>query len=252
MPLCPSRRGLVHVGLRTGRIAPLRCERLDCPVCIVVEAFKVAGAIALACPTHALRVSLVGDSWPIAQRRMNRLREYLSAEGDAGEWIWHVECNPAGTGHHAHVWMHGDQFPDQSELSRCAVRAGLGADVYVESIRTPLRDDQGLVVGAGAMSYGMKAVLVVPTDLDKLTPEQSHYLEVNGRRLFHASRGFWRDGRGNQLHGKRAAISGAQRGRQQVRERWSVPMTKSAAVELRAHFPAPRSLFDPRTGPARP
>ncbi len=248
--ICPSRSNYVVVGLRSGRIFPARCQRLRCPVCIQVEARNYAAAIALAAPDRAVLLTAVGDEWPVVQRRMNRLREYRRRGGAAGEWVWHVEQNPSGTGHHVHAWQWGPQPLSTEDVRTASVRAGLGHVVNVESVRAAVGRDTGVLLGRGAMAYGMKSVLVSHSGAD-LTAEQEHFLRMNGNRLGHASRGFWRDEDGQPAGGRRPAVRAALRRPDGDGDGWAV-MTREAARSTLSARPLPTSRAELERSPTAP
>jgi hypothetical protein len=94
-----------------------------------------------------------------------------------GEWLYHVEPNPKETGYHVHAWQHGSKIPKEA-LQEAAHRAGAGW-TRIEAIR------QAANVGAyglKGLSYGLKG----------LTDGAARYLELNGGRLTHQSRGYFR------------------------------------------------------------
>lgn len=179
----------------TGQLRPARCQRLSCPFCVHLEALARSAAIWLAKPRRAVRVSLVADEgdpdpWPTVRYRMNKLREhYGRLVGPLGEWAYHVEHNPRLTGFHAHAWQHGPQKVNMAALDECSARAGAGF-CEVETVRS---------IG-GAATYGLKAVLGGSGYGMKGTDEDpAEYLRINGGRLTHHSRGFFRSEAGARL-----------------------------------------------------
>lgn len=177
----------------TGEIRPARCGRLACPYCVRIEAHGVALAIGLAHPERAIRLSLVGETWQERRQRIYRLRYRIRAAGYSTADCYHVEPNPKGTGHHAHMWQYGDFLP-QAELQTLARREGLGIP-YIERIRS----DSFAFYGLKGVGYGLKGV------------GDDSYLDANGRRLVHASRGFWRDLEGRPISRIRGAVREARR-----------------------------------------
>jgi hypothetical protein len=184
LTVCPNtkspNRGFKSVS--SGRIVPMSCKSNACAFCGPRKAGSIARAIALAEPERAIRLSLVPSEWAPARRAVNRLLEYVREAGYSIEMAWHLEPNPKGTGAHAHCWQHGDFIP-QRQLQELSHRAGLGIP-YIERVRS--QTGRGAAVGYGlkGMGYGMKAA------------DQAAYLDLNGGRLVHATRGFWRDGKG--------------------------------------------------------
>lgn len=196
-PCNPS--GLRFVNLRTGVVVWARCGRLACSYCILRNAYRRAAAIAWAEPQRALTVTLLAgpgdpDPWQTARRRWNRTREYLKRLSvDPGEAVVHVEPNPKGTGFHGHIWQHGPSPIPKAALQEAAHRAGAGWS-RVESIRS--RKGAG-AYGLKGLGYGLKGTSDGPDE----------YLRVNGRRLTHQSRGFFR---GHSVReAERLALGGA-------------------------------------------
>jgi hypothetical protein len=130
-----------------------RCRRNGCAYCVRVNASRRALAIAHAAPERALTITGLGDSgspdpWSEIRLQMKRVRDYSSRAGASlGEWVWHVERNPAGTGFHAHVWQHGGKV-DLEVLRSAAVRAHAGRWLHVSKVRH----------AAGAAQYGLKGL----------------------------------------------------------------------------------------------
>ena len=184
---CPNRCGMVWFDLLTGEIRPARCGRLSCAYCVTRNAWRRAAAIAFSRPEREIRISLVADEgesdpWRTARTRINRTREYLKRFGqDPGEWVSHVESNPRLTGFHAHVWQHGPVKLDKDALDQAAFRAGAGL-TRVRKVRSEVGVASYGLKGVGSMGYGLKGADGDPME----------YLRLNGNRLTHQSRGFFR------------------------------------------------------------
>jgi len=183
----------------SGDVRPARCQRLGCPYCVRIEAMIRAAAIWLAKPRRAIRVSMVADAgdpepWGTARYRMNKLREYAARDGyDFGEWCYSVEPNPRETGYHAHVWQHGPAKVDKDALDAYSARAGAGW-CKVETVRH---------IGRAA-SYGLKSLRGSGYSLKGTDDEPTEFLRVNGGRLTHQSRGFFRSEAGATLAVRKA------------------------------------------------
>jgi hypothetical protein len=196
---CPNRLGYVMLDYASGTYRPARCQRLACPYCVRSEAMIRAAAIWLAKPRRAIRVSLVADPgdpdpWPTVRYRMNKLREhYGRLVGDLGEWCYSVEPNPRGTGYHAHAWQHGPGKVDAQALDECAARAGAGF-CKVETVHH----------AGQASQYGLKALRGSGYALKGTDDDADTFLRVNGGRLTHQSRGFFRSEAGVRLPVRRA------------------------------------------------
>lgn len=166
--------------------------RTCCPVCVRAVAVEAARAIGLAQPSHSYRLSLVGDDWPDIRDNMTGFARRVRRRVSLFEHAWHVEANPAGTGNHIHGWCWGTD-PDVTLLRESAVLSAMGSDVWVGTWRIASSDDP-------LVSYGMKAV--TGPDLGR-SPEAKEFLALNGGKVIHASRQFYRDARTGELLGNR-------------------------------------------------
>lgn len=203
-PLCPSRGHQQYRSPRTGRYQPKMCGAIRCWVCVVPVALSYARAIALAEPDQLVRLSLVGDDWTTIRGRVNRYRQHLRAQGLAVQDTYHVEANPRGTGNHLHMWIWGDLLLEPT-VRNAALSAGMGREVDVRAAYLPEQ-------GVPALTYGMKAVLDRPRHTSSMPVQAEHYLELNGQRLLHSTRSFWRDAAtGETLAGVRAAAVAARK-----------------------------------------
>ncbi len=145
--------------------------------------------------------------------------EKLRAKGVSYEHTWHVEPNPAGTGYHVHAYQHGDD--PTPYIAEVAASAAIGwTDVVAYTHHT------------GPIDYGMKMAADPSTSTE--------YLRVNGNRLGHHTRRFYRDAEGNPC-----SLSVAPRqkenqvnGRQAHRRQRTVPSAAPAPAR-------PRPLLDP-------
>lgn len=158
----------------TGESIPERCRNNWCLSSTRVQVDRLAAAIALSGPETMFRYSLVPDDWPQAQRKMNRLHQYLRDQGRTFQAAYAIERNPSGRGQHVHGYMYGDPVDDILGLG--LERAGLGSDHDLQE-----------VTHAGRLGYPMKQATHSQRSLDD-------YLRSNGGMLIHATRGFWRDG----------------------------------------------------------
>lgn len=223
---CPNRLGLAMLDYESGAWFPARCGRLSCEYCVRVQAFTRAAAIALAKPQRAIRLSLVADAdsevpWEVARRRINRTREwYRRLTGhDLGEWCTQVEQNPRETGYHAHAWQHGPRKVDRIALDEAANRAGAGW-TKVETVRSTVGASYYGLKGIGGMRYGLK----------EAEGDPAAHLFLNGGRLTHQSRGFFRSEDGSTLPvraAERRALDLMSGGR--ARGRWGL-VSESAAM----------------------
>jgi len=155
-----------------------------------------------------MTLTKVGDDWQVIRGRMKRLQYDLVREIGVCDWVWSVEQNPKGTGHHVHAWQRGEFVP-QARLSELADYNGMGFRVDIRRWYSE---------GKGAESYGLKGI---GYGLKGSAGEESArvYLEVNGARLTHQSRGFFEGGvRAAEQRGvERARAAGEQQDWQLVR-----------------------------------
>jgi hypothetical protein len=147
-----------------------------------------------------VRFSLVGNSWAATRDRMNTVTKLLRREGMTWHLAYHVEPNPKGTGRHAHGYQRGSYVP-QALLQDVCGRAGLGIP-YIERY-VPPKGDPSKPIGYGlklaGIDYGLK---MAESEASLRT-----YLDCNGDRLVHATRGYWLDGQGKALAGVREAMA---------------------------------------------
>lgn len=184
---CPAKVGFFMMSQSTGAMFPARCGRLACTYCLRRNASRRARAISYAAPEREITFTQVGDDWPTFRDRMNRVAYGIRKEVGRSEWVWHVEQNPKGTGHHIHAWQKGSYVP-QRLLSSLAVTEGMGRITHVSKLR-----HVGKAAGYGlkGLSYGMKGL--------EADEQGALYLGLNGRRLTHQSRGFFTSPDGEKL-----------------------------------------------------
>lgn len=185
---CPRRDGEVLLSGRTGECRPDYCGANWCPFCCHVRAGLYARALGRADPAALVTLTQVGDTWPQTRARMTALQQTLRRRSAGLALAWVVES--ASAGRHVHAMVHGP-VPDRASWSAFAQRAGMGRQVDVRVVReTPLRVGQYL--------------------LKEMHRDPLGHLDLNGGRLVHASRTYWRvDGR--QVRGARAAIVASRR-----------------------------------------
>ena len=184
---CPRRLGWFLVGQSTGQVVAARCGAAFCVWCGPAKAQEVAGAIGLAAPERMVRLSLVRERWRDTSWRLRNVVEDIRAEGYRFEYCVHVEPNPAGTGHHAHMYQKGDYVP-QAYLQERSQAHGFG----IPDIRKFVRR------GGPKVAYGLKlAGIDYGLKLASRQDSLDSYLGVNGGRLCHHSRRFFADESGS-------------------------------------------------------
>lgn len=172
----------------TGQIAPASCDANFCEVCAPRKAWKIGRAISLAEPQRAVRLSALpmDQGWQSVRYSVGELTRLIRRDGFEWNLAYHVEWNPSGNGMtHAHGWQYGDFVP-QARLQELCEKVGQGFP-YIERIKQRVGRGQNVSYGLKGVTYGLKGAYERET-LDG-------FLEVNGGRLVHSTRGFWRDGR---------------------------------------------------------
>jgi hypothetical protein len=207
---CPKKLDFDMLNTETGQIVPASCQANSCWWCGPKNARRVGGAITLAGPQRWGMLTQVGEDWQMVRARMNRLRYQLRGCGIELSWCWHVEPNPAGTGHHVHYFQRGGFVP-QSLLSELADREGMGRVATVQRWR-PSQAATTYGVKLAGVRYGLK--------LAEESDTMNGYLSANGGRLVHASRGFWRNREGEQVGQREAMKSWVQRPEESENGEW--------------------------------
>lgn len=188
---CPRRSEYWYQSESTDVCFRARCGANFCPWCAPINAAQTARAMALAAPQRMIRLSLVPHQFRRTQLVVASLQKWARRNYGTFEMAFHVEPNPKGTGNHIHAWQHGPSKIPQDKLQEACERVGLG---YPDIRRWR---DRGGKTGYGlkGIGYGMKH-----EDLEM-------FLSLNGGRLVHHSRGFFRDG----ANGERLTLGEAKR-----------------------------------------
>lgn len=144
--------------------------------------------MALARPTHMYLLTLVGEDWRTIRANMTSFVRRVRRSVVEFQHAWHVEANPDGTGTHIHGWCWGT-IPAQHVLREAAVLSGMGSYASIRPWRLDASDDP-------LIAYGMKSV--TGPQLGR-SSEAQEFLALNGGRVMHASRGFYRDAATGEL-----------------------------------------------------
>lgn len=211
---CPNTRGMIFVNDVTGVVIPARCRRNACAYCIHGNARQRARAIANSKPERAILLTQAGDDWQAVRARMKDLKYDLQCQLDASfEWVYHVEPNPKGTGHHVHAWQRGAFIP-QRQLSALADNAGFGPFARINKIRSVLDASN---YGLKGLGYGLKGAIAIET--------RAAYLTANGKRLTHQSREFFLDSDGKPAPVRDSERAAASTGQEEIGTWHLVPGT---------------------------
>jgi hypothetical protein len=184
---CPDGNGWTRRS-KFGELIPDRCTCLDCPVCAPIEARRVGRAIALARPERLVGLTLVGLDWEDIHQRFKKFMRVLGILVEPGKWAWGVQPNPLGTGNHIHAYQYGPAF-EPWDLAEAAAQAGMGREVDITDIDNL----------EGVRDYLVRDVRDSDKRASDLSDQAQEYLRLNGGRLVHSSRGFFRDLAGNSL-----------------------------------------------------
>lgn len=155
------------------------CGRLPCQVCAPLHARRLTRAMQRAAPAQLVTITLVGDDWQVIRARIARVRYRIArATQHPLHWAWVVEVNPAGTGHHVHAAKRG-RWTKWSHFAGALAREGVGHGWLspAADVRAPERYLTKYVAKGARAGWG-------------------EHLALNGGRLVHTSRGFWRDADG--------------------------------------------------------
>lgn len=179
---CPRKAHLERLNVDTGERRPVRCRANWCPFCGPQNAWLAGGAMGLAQPQRFGTVTLVGNDWPTIQRRMNWLASEMRQADPTFRWVYAVEPNPQGTGHHAHFWQRGEYVSKRRFDAACR-RFGTGYPFIKPWVNRAEVISYG--VKLEGISYGTKSTR-------EAYESMRGFLGINGGRLVHASQGFFR------------------------------------------------------------
>ena len=189
---CPNvPESWVLVSASSGAVVSLRCGRNACWYCLPRNALRRAAAIRLAAPERFVTLTQAGEDFAQIRQRMYHFTADLRGLGHSLELVYSVEPNPKRTGNHVHAWQHGDYIP-RADIRAAALRRGMGERVDIRRWQADSNEGYGLK-GVG---YGLKGAAALESGRE--------YLLLNGRRLTHQTRGFWRSGGGDTLKVKQA------------------------------------------------
>ena len=181
---------------RDGKERIYRCCKNSCPVCVVINGQRIAGAIMLAQPSWWFCLTQVGESPSVINKRVGMFTHFVRQDIASFRVCWAAEENPDQTGCHVHGYFHAarDERRVRPEVFDNAVRrAGVGQRWEIGSVGYPAAVDY--------FGYLMKSLV----GGDYMA---QRFLDFNGsperRQLIHSSDGFWRDGAGGATLAKRA------------------------------------------------
>jgi hypothetical protein len=182
----------VWVNQATGEVRPGRCRANFCEYCGPVNARVWQRAIVdYGRPERMIRLSQFPENFSQTRSQVRDLRRRLVKQGYACEWAWVCERNPRGTGYHGHLMQHGDYIP-QAQLQDMTG----GRIPYVEKLRGGSSGAGYALKGAGGSRYMLKGA--------GGSEALREHLELNGGRIVHYSRGFFRSQSGDTLTGTEA------------------------------------------------
>ncbi len=222
---CPNPKGRQVIDYLTGEIdyrphtwrdwdgkeRIYRCCKNSCPVCVVINGQRIAGAIMLAQPPWWFCLTQVGESSSVINKRVGTFTHHVRQDIASFRVCWATEENPDQTGCHVHGYFHAAGYERRvpSDVFDDAVRqAGVGHHWRIGPVRYPAAVDY--------FGYLMKSL--VGNDY-----MAQRFLDLNGsperRRLIHSSSGFWREGAaGCTLTRSRAEIIASKQSRMRRRD----------------------------------
>jgi hypothetical protein len=182
---CPAPRGM-WLDAKTGERVPTPCRRLACEWCGPRAALSTAWAIELAAPRGSAVVMLPRDDDPSGDRA--RLRAFgrllgavagrIRADGTPFEYCWVIELSESLVPH-AHVLV-------QDHLSSHRFRKVLAA----EGARGDLQSVRSIKV---LSRYTLKLpIAALDFPFERAAAAMRMHLELNGGKILHATRKFWR------------------------------------------------------------
>lgn len=184
---CPHRPTGMVVNRATGVLATPQCRRLRCPSCIVPRAIQVGQAIALANPNLWITLTEVGETWPEVQHGMKMFKQRLRRLGVDGHFAYNLEPSRDGSSH-AHLWWRGEAV-DRPTIKTAAASGKFGTYSEIGTAFPAARAYSRPII-----EYGLKNILKGrPPAPTELWPAAQDYLDRNGGRLVHSTRGFWLD-----------------------------------------------------------
>jgi hypothetical protein len=132
------------------------------------------------------------QAFAAAAEGLSRVALELRGRGLTWEAVWVLETSEAGRAH-VHLLQHGSGVSSKL-LAAASHRAGLGK-AWIQAIRKPRT----------IVRYVLKRPLSALDEPARATEILADHLSLNGARLVHWTRGFWRDSDGLPLLGIRAA-----------------------------------------------
>lgn len=178
---CRRSKGRTWVEPERGITRPWRCDTNLCPDCGPWRGLRVRDAIARSGADWLITLTRAGECWADAHSRMRRLAEALRRRGITPCWTYVVEADQSGL--HVHV-LHRGSVGDPGVLDGLASDAGFGLITDVRPV-TDVRSAAGYILKA-AIGDEQRVGLALP-----------EHLEMNGGRLLHHSRGFFRSAEGS-------------------------------------------------------
>lgn len=176
------------------------CRRHLCIGCASWQAIQRGMAIRLAEPEWGIVITRVGNDFDSIRRAVADMLRQLRKMGCLIEMAWAAEANPKGDGVHVHGWARAADDPSEFVDRIAPNRHGV---VLSQPIWQP----------EGPFTYPVKTVVQLNgTPLKTAQPIFDNFMALNGNRLTHHTRGFYRN-----EHGKRVGAKEATRAARRVR-----------------------------------
>jgi len=202
---CPNATGSTWLDRRTGERKPRACGRLRCPFCGPRLALSTANAIVLAAPSCSAVLTTWGSDLPsepellfrLFVKSVNATAAELRSGGRTWEYCWTLEVSSTGIPN-AHVLAWGDPVAP-ARFSRVAISAGVRWGDVQPIRHLPLLARYVLKLPLAPLDLGLDGEACMAL-----------HLTLNGGKLLHSSRRFWRNG-ARGLPGVRVARAVARR-----------------------------------------
>jgi len=166
---------------RTGELRPTfapRCRRNDCPSCGPWKARIIELTLHVAQPELLVTIGPIQVEPHEISTQVSRYRQRVRrATSSPVQDAYFVESYTSRSEPHLHMYSFGAALRQDMVVS-AAMATRLGDETHI---------DVQPITHHGNLGYGMKMITRPKSETDR-----SEFLRLNGGRLVHASRGFWR------------------------------------------------------------
>jgi hypothetical protein len=200
--LCPNTWGF-YFHPETGERVPRRCNRLSCGFCGPLVAYVTAEAIAMSLPTEHWVITRAGRDFQQIRKRMNSVFHKLRATAKfEAAWVVHLKKGKL----HVHIVAWGGDLFGLEDLTRAARNQGMGPHVEWLDMYDATEVIPRYILRPALVSFDHR-----DASLEKSEAVLRNHLDINGGRLVHNTKGFWRTSDRKPLSGLKAARAVAPR-----------------------------------------